>query len=116
MERFCIIGSAFPEIKLSKSKYGSGLIYDITYSEQDIVISHGSNTFSSLSGKSVLDSALENDIELKYMCKSGICLKCRKKIISGACMELCEIEEGIMIRPEFLLTCNYKSITSLVIG
>ncbi|AVF38256.1 2Fe-2S iron-sulfur cluster-binding protein [Rahnella sikkimica] len=108
--------SNYPELTLVESEYNGSKAYNIVYSREKIRVTHQDNIFSISPENTILDCAIENEIELKHMCKAGICMKCRKKIISGACMTTSSSEESNMIKTQHLLTCNYKALTSLVIG
>ena len=88
----------------------------VKYAPDEILINHKGDGFSVNDENSILDDALNNGVELKYMCRSGICMKCRKKIISGACIEISAHADTSMIKEMHLLTCNSKALTSLVIG
>ena len=57
--------------------------------------------FSMTPSETILDSALDNDIDLPYSCQSGVCTACQGKLISGTVsMDVSdglsdeEIEEG----------------------
>ncbi|KXJ02374.1 hypothetical protein AN414_02785 [Serratia marcescens] len=92
-ERFIIIGnylfetitrifsknSIYPEIVLKESEYNKNSSYYINYLPRDIIVKHNDDVFGIIPEDTILDSALENNIELKHMCKAGICMKCRKK-------------------------------------
>lgn len=41
------------------------------------------HTFTVEPGTSILDTALDNDIDLPYSCQSGLCTACRCKLVSG---------------------------------
>ncbi|OVZ84558.1 2Fe-2S iron-sulfur cluster-binding protein [Yersinia intermedia] len=108
--------SNYPELTLVESEYKGGKAFYIYYSPEKIRVSHRDDIFSVSTDNTILDSAIENDIELKHMCKVGICMKCRKKILSGACMAAYSSDESNMVKVQHVLTCNYKALTSLVIG
>ena len=59
-------------------------------------------------GKSILDVALDNDIELPYSCQTGNCSICKAKLKEG---ELKMIgltkEREDLAKEEFLLCCSY---------
>ncbi|MDG6773627.1 FAD-binding oxidoreductase [Thiomicrorhabdus sp. ZW0627] len=46
------------------------------------------NTFSSIQGGSVLDSALKNNLVFEYSCKNGQCGVCKTSLLSGKVAEL----------------------------
>ena len=57
--------------------------------------------------ETILDSALDNDIDLPYSCQSGVCSACQGKVITGTVsMDVSdglsddEIEEG------YILSCQ----------
>ncbi|MFT6849211.1 MAG: ring-1,2-phenylacetyl-CoA epoxidase subunit PaaE [Sphingobacteriales bacterium] len=59
------------------------------------------------SGESILDAALENDVDVPFACKGAVCCTCKAKVIEGTVeMEMNfalseeEVEEG------FILTCQ----------
>lgn len=106
----------YRELTLVESEHNSSKSYDINYSFSEIMVKHHEDIFSVTHDEPILDCALKNDVELKHMCKAGICMKCRKKIWSGACMTTSSQEENKMVTVQHVLTCNYKALTSLVIG
>ena len=60
--------------------------------------------FSMTPSETILDSALDNDIDLPYSCQSGVCTACQGKLISGTVsMDVSdglsdeEIEEGYVL-------------------
>ncbi len=67
-------------------------------------------------GKTILDSALSNNIDLPYSCQSGLCTACRGKCISGK-VRLDE-EEGLSdseLREGYVLTCVGHPLTDDVV-
>lgn len=70
----------------------------------------------SKSGKSILDGALQQGVELPYACKGGVCSTCRAKLVSGKvkmdnnyALEPDEISKG------FILTCQSHPVTDIVV-
>ena len=108
--------AGFREIVIQETTVKSARAYLVKYAPDEILITHKLDGFPAENEGSILDDALSNGIELKHMCRAGICMKCRKKIISGACIELAAQAENSMIKEMHLLTCNSKALTSLVIG
>ena len=60
--------------------------------------------FNMLPSKYILDTALENDIDLPYSCQSGVCTACQGKLLKGTVsMDVSdglsdeEIEEGYIL-------------------
>lgn len=108
--------TGFRELIFQETIVNSVRAYRIKHVPEEILITHNFDGFSPQSDGSLLDAALGQGVELKYMCRAGICMKCRKKIISGACIEIYPQAESSMIKEMHLLTCNSQALTSLVIG
>ncbi|EBS1326650.1 hypothetical protein D6T51_21465 [Salmonella enterica subsp. enterica serovar Muenchen] len=106
----------FKEIIFQETTDKSKKAFLVKYSPDEMLITHKHDGFPANNEGSILDDALNNGIELKYMCRAGICMKCRKKIISGASIEISPQTDNSMIKEIHLLTCNSKALTSLVIG
>ena len=60
--------------------------------------------FTMSPSKNILDTALENDIDLPYSCQSGVCTACQGKLLKGTVsMDVSdglsdeEIEEGYIL-------------------
>ena len=60
--------------------------------------------FNMLPSGNILDTALDNDIDLPYSCQSGVCTACQGKLLSGTVsMDVSdglsdeEIEEGYIL-------------------
>lgn len=59
-------------------------------------------------GKSILDVALDNDIELPYSCQTGNCSSCKGNLKEGRLKMLgLTKERGDLAQDEFLLCCSY---------
>lgn len=72
--------------------------------------------FSVEPGKTILETALENDIDLPYSCQSGLCTACRGKCLSGK-VKLDE-EEGLSeaeLKEGYVLTCVGHPISDDVV-
>lgn len=74
-------------------------------------------TFNAGETATILDSALENNINIEYSCKDGTCGSCKAKLISG------EIEQGENsaltnedISNGFILTCCSRPKTNIEIN
>jgi ring-1,2-phenylacetyl-CoA epoxidase subunit PaaE len=65
-------------------------------------------------GKSILDVALDNDIEIPYSCQTGNCNTCKAKLKEGQLrmLELSKIREDLA-QDEFLLCCSYPLTNSV---
>jgi ring-1,2-phenylacetyl-CoA epoxidase subunit PaaE len=66
-------------------------------------------------GKSILDAALDEDLDLPYACKGGVCGTCRAKVVKGkvrmdsqSALSISDIENGAV------LTCRAHPITDEV--
>ena len=59
-------------------------------------------------GKSILDVALDNDIELPYSCQTGNCSSCKAKLKEGQLKMIgLTKEREDLAKEEFLLCCSY---------
>lgn len=59
-------------------------------------------------GKSILDVALDNNIELPYSCQTGNCISCKAKLKEGQLKMLgLTKEREDLAQDEFLLCCSY---------
>lgn len=59
-------------------------------------------------GKSILDVALDNDIEIPYSCQTGNCSTCKAKLKEGQLKMLGLTKERVdLAEDEFLLCCSY---------
>jgi ring-1,2-phenylacetyl-CoA epoxidase subunit PaaE len=64
----------------------------------------------------VLDTALEQGLDLPYACKGGVCCTCRAKLIEGRV----EMEKNYTLEPwevnkGFVLTCQARCLTPRVV-
>ena len=66
-------------------------------------------------GKSILDAALDEDLDLPFACKGGVCGTCRAKVVQGkvrmdsqSVLSVSDIENGAV------LTCRAHPITDEV--
>ncbi len=65
-------------------------------------------------GKSILDVALDNDIEIPYSCQTGNCNSCKVKLNEGELKMLGLSKERMdLAQNEFLLCCSYP-LTNLI--
>lgn len=67
-------------------------------------------------GESLLDAALENNIDAPYACKAGVCSTCRAKVLEGEvemvtnhALEDYEVQQG------YVLTCQCFPLTDKVV-
>ncbi len=68
--------------------------------------------FKMQKSETVLDSALENDIDLPYSCQSGVCTACQGKLISGKVQM--EVSDGLSdeeISEGYILCCQSRPNT-----
>ncbi len=67
-------------------------------------------------GKSILDAALEADLDVPFACKGGVCCTCRAKVIQGEVrMDLNYALEDDEVEQGYVLTCQSHPITEDVI-
>lgn len=65
-------------------------------------------------GKSILDFALDNDIELPYSCQTGNCSSCKGKLKEGQLKMIgLTKEREDLAQDEFLLCCSYPLTNSV---
>ena len=65
-------------------------------------------------GKSILDVALDNDIELPYSCQTGNCSTCKGKLKEGQLKMLgLTKEREDLSQDEFLLCCSYPLVSEV---
>ena len=63
--------------------------------------------FEMKKSESLLDTALENDIDLPYSCQSGVCTACQGRLVSGT-VEM-EVTDGLSdeeIDEGYILCCQ----------
>lgn len=67
-------------------------------------------------GKSILDVALDNDIEIPYSCQTGNCNSCKAKLKDGRLKMLGLTKERVDLeQDEFLLCCSYPLVSQVSI-
>ena len=84
--------------------------------EVKVIVDGEEYTFTVEAGKSILETALELDIDLPYSCQSGLCTACRGKCISGK-VKLDE-DEGLSeeeLEEGYVLTCVGHPTTDNVV-
>lgn len=84
--------------------------------EVTIILDGEEHKFTVEPDKTILETALELDIDLPYSCQSGLCTACRGKCISGK-VKLDE-EEGLSeseIDEGYVLTCVGHPLTDDVV-
>jgi len=71
--------------------------------------------FEMQKSETVLDSALENDIDLPYSCQSGVCTACQGKLISGS-VDM-EVSDGLSdeeISDGYILCCQSRPTSDMI--
>ena len=69
-----------------------------------------------LDDKTILDLALDNDIDAPYSCQGGICSTCLAKVISGAAeMDINQILTEDEIEDGYILTCQARPTSNEVV-
>jgi ring-1,2-phenylacetyl-CoA epoxidase subunit PaaE len=67
-------------------------------------------------GQSLLDAALQNNMDVPYACKAGVCSTCRAKVIEGeAEMEINHALEDYEVRQGYVLTCQCYPLTDHIV-
>jgi ring-1,2-phenylacetyl-CoA epoxidase subunit PaaE len=67
-------------------------------------------------GRSILDVALDNDIDIPYSCQTGNCNSCRVKLKKGQLKTLgITKEREDLAQDEFLLCCSYPLVSEVSI-
>ncbi len=84
-------------------------------SEVTIILDGEEHTIQVSKGASILDTALDQDIDMPYSCQSGLCTACRGKCLEGEVsldeaegLSQDELDEG------FVLTCVGKPVSDTV--
>ena len=73
----------------------------------EIIYDEESYTFENESGKSVLEVALQNNIDVPYSCQGGVCSSCIARIMEGAvAMENNQVLTDEEIEEGLILTCQ----------
>lgn len=68
-----------------------------------------------LKGKSILEAALDVNIELPYLCQTGNCNTCKGKLISGKSKMIGIQKRDDLLEDEFLLCCTYPITANVYI-
>ncbi|MHA4894098.1 FAD-binding oxidoreductase [Pedobacter sp. PWIIR3] len=69
-----------------------------------------------IKGKSILEAALDADIELPYSCQTGNCSTCKGMLISGMAKMIGLSEErSDLVKNEYLLCCSYPLNNNVLI-
>ncbi len=81
--------------------------------EVEVTVDGQSFTFEVPPGQTILESGLDNDINMPYSCQSGLCTACRGRLISGKVdmIEDAGLSEG-EIAEGFILCCSSKPASS----
>lgn len=84
-------------------------------SEITIIYDDEKEVFKMSSETSILEAALDRDLDVPYSCQGGVCTSCMAKVTSGEVMMKNnsvltdeEIEEG------FILTCQAHPVTAAI--
>ena len=71
--------------------------------------------FEMKKSETILDAALENDIDLPYSCQSGVCTACQGKLISGS-VDM-DVSDGLSdeeISEGYILCCQSIPSSDLI--
>lgn len=67
-------------------------------------------------GRSVLDAALDEDMDVPFACKAGVCSTCRAKIIEGEVeMEANFALEDYEVERGYVLTCQSRPVSDRIV-
>jgi len=67
-------------------------------------------------GQTLLEAALENNMDAPYACKAGVCSTCRAKVIEGETeMEVNHALEDYEVRQGYVLTCQCYPLSDRVV-
>ena len=77
-------------------------------SDVSILINGKQYKFYAPKGKSILDAALDNGLEIPYSCQTGNCNTCKGKLMDGNLKMLGLSEkQKALVKNEYLLCCSY---------
>ncbi len=81
--------------------------------EVEVIVDGASSIFEVPPGQTILESGLDNDVNMPYSCQSGLCTACRGRLISGKVdmIEDAGLSEG-EIAEGYILCCSSKPASS----
>lgn len=80
-----------------------------------IIVDDEESTFSMTNEETVLDAALENDLDVPYSCQGGICSSCVARIEEGkATMRKNQVLTDSEIEEGLILTCQAQATTPVL--
>lgn len=83
-------------------------LYDVEDSKVTIYFQGQQSEIFVSKGKTILDVALDHDIEIPYSCQTGNCNSCRAKLNEGQLKMIGLTKERVdLAQDEFLLCCSY---------
>lgn len=81
-----------------------------------VVYDDEQETFEMSGDKTILEAALEKDLDVPYSCQGGVCTSCMAKVIEGrAIMESNSVLTEDEIEDGFILTCQAHPVTEKVV-
>jgi len=81
-----------------------------------VVYDDEQETFEMSGDKTILDAALEKDLDVPYSCQGGVCTSCMAKVIEGrAIMESNSVLTEDEIEDGFILTCQAHPVTEKIV-
>jgi len=79
-------------------------------SKLDIIYEGVKHELNKISGKTVLEAALESDIDVPYSCQGGVCSSCIAKVVEGSVtMKANQILTNEEVSEGLILTCQAES-------
>lgn len=68
-------------------------------------------------GKSILETAIENDLDVPYACRAGVCSTCKAKLLEGKVkMDINYALTQSEVNLGFILTCQSHPVTEKVVA
>lgn len=96
-------------VKSSGAKTGAGR-------EAVITLDGTTRTVTMAPGQSLLEAALEADLDAPYACKAGVCSTCRAKVIEGeAEMAVNHALEDYEVRAGYVLSCQCTALSDRLV-
>jgi len=81
-----------------------------------IVYDDESETFEMDPKKTILEAALDKDIDVPFSCQGGICTSCMAKVTEGkAMMETNSVLSDDEVEDGFVLTCQAHPTTPIIV-
>ena len=106
------------ELFTSSEQEETGAVAEVSEGEcfVKVIVDEEEVSFSMSKDKTILESALEHDVDAPYSCQGGICSTCIAKITEGeAKMRQNNVLTDEEIEEGFVLTCQAEPLTSTLV-